>query len=52
MRNSLRAKGGTENDLDNLCDSLDLVVGRHGFQCHVWRVHSPAAGNSAGDVNY
>jgi hypothetical protein len=52
MRNSSRTKGGTENALDNLRDSLDPVVGRHGFELHAWRFHSPASGNSAGDVDY
>ena len=43
-------KGGTDNALDNLRDSLDLVVGRRGFELHAWRFYSSAARDSAGGV--
>jgi hypothetical protein len=43
-------KGGTDNALDNLRDSFDLVVGRRGFELHAWRFYPLAARNCAGGV--
>lgn len=43
-------KGGTDNALDNLRDSLDLVVSRRGFELHAWRFYPLAARDSAGGV--
>ena len=36
--------------MDNLCDSFGPMVSGDGFECHVRRVHSPAAGAGAGGV--
>lgn len=36
--------------MDNLRNSFGPVVGGHGFECHVRRIHSPAAGARAGGV--
>jgi hypothetical protein len=38
------------NALDNLCDSLDLVVSRDRFELHAGRFYSSAARDSAGGV--
>jgi hypothetical protein len=43
-------KGGQINALDNLCDSLDLVVSRDRFELHAGRFYSPSARDSAGGV--
>ena len=55
MKASARAtwsgtKGGTDNALDNLRDSLDLVVGRRRFELHAGWIYSPAPGDSASGV--
>ena len=44
-------KEETENALDDLRDSFDLVAGRNGVQLHLRRVYSLAASHSACDVD-
>src|SRR5437870_3616502 len=48
--NGLRTKGGTENALDDLRNSLDLMVSRRRFQLHAGRFYSPAPRDSSRNV--
>ena len=57
MKASARAtwsgtKGGTDNALDNLRDSLDLVVGRRRFELHAGWIYSSASCVGTGGVTH